>query len=64
MNPRPILDVLMDVSQNVYLLWQPLLTAIVFKLVTKYGPLKSLDWLADWILVAIILFIVSTSVGY
>lgn len=68
--PRELLDVLIDLKDCVYYLWQPLLAATILKLGTfslshwrnKCPVAKVLDWLVTWVLVGIILLIVSTAV--
>lgn len=68
MEPRNLLDVLLDLKECIYYLWQPLLAAVLVKLGTlswgkcKYNLLRAFDWLATWILVGIILLIVTTAV--
>lgn len=65
MEPRELLDVLFDLKEWVYYLWQPLLAATILKLCThplrKWPVLKALDWLATWVLAGIILLIVATA---
>lgn len=62
---RELADVLFDLKECIYALWQPLLAATVVKLCThflrKYPVLKALDWLATWVLVGFILFIIATA---
>lgn len=69
MQPRELIDVLVDLKECIYYLWRPLLAAVILKLSSlslrswreECPIVRVIDWLVTWVLVAFILLIVSTA---
>jgi len=73
--PRQLVEVLCDLYHNTYLLWQPLVVALAVRLITGGLALSTesswthrffatMNWVATWLLVGVILTVIFASVRY